>query len=216
MKSFFYTKALTVMLVLCFITNGVNSQTVYSNKEYSRLSLFVGMTSSDLYNDTINYTSGIFFSGGFNYTIRLSEKMNIGIDLIYSGRAVKKDSPIIKYRYGYLAIPIYAQLKFSENLRANLGLEYAKFLNSQYSYIDGSKKNGMHIQSFRSNLDNDYGLLAGLEIDIKKDFTLAGRYTYSLKGITNSQSAYFGVFQLSFAYVLNRSHKQIFGKKEVE
>lgn len=216
MKNFFYIKALAVMLVLCLFTNDINSQTVYSNKEYSRLSLFVGMTSSDLYNDTINYTPGVFFSGGFNYSISLNDKVNIGIDLIYSGRAIKKDSPIIKYRYGYLAIPIYAQFKFSENLRANLGFEYAKFLNSQYSYIDGSKKNGMHIQSFRSNLDNDYGLLVGLEIDIKKDFTLGGRYTYSLKRITDSQSAYFGVFQLSFAYVLNRSHKQFFGKKEIE
>jgi hypothetical protein len=151
-----------------------------------------------------------------NYAMWLNDRLNLGIDLLYSGRSVKKDSPIIKYRFGYLSIPIYLQYKFSENFRLNLGIDYSKFLNSQYSFIDGSKKNGMHIQSFSSNLDNDYGVLGGIEMDLKKDFTIAARYTYSLKSITDNKSAYFGVFQLSFGYVINHSHKQLFGKKNIE
>lgn len=208
-------KALTFLLVLFLYANFSKSQTVYSNKEYARLGVFVGMTSSNLYRDTINYSSGIFVSGGLNYSMWLNDKLNLGVDLMYSGRSVKKESPIIKYRFGYLSVPVYLQYKFSENFRLNLGFEYSKFLNSQYSFIDGSKTSGMHIQSFSSNLDNDYGAFGGIEIDVKKDFTFATRYTYSLKSVTDTKSPYFGVFQFSFGYVINRSHKQVFGKKEL-
>lgn len=211
----FQKKALTLMLVLCFFFLSSKAQTVYSNKEFSRLGLYVGMTSSNLYRDTINYSSGILASGGFSYSLWLNDRVNIALDLIYSGRALKRDSPITKYRFGYITVPLYAQYKFSESLRLNLGFDYSQYLNSQIATIDGSKKSGMNVQSFRSNLDSDYGVLAGMELDIKKDFTIGARYSYSIKSITDNNSSYFGVFQFSIGYVMYRSHKQIFGKKEI-
>ncbi len=211
----FNKKALTLLLVLCFFSLPNKAQTVYSNKEFSRFGLYAGMTSSYLYRDTINYTSGIFGSGGFSYSIWLSDRLNVALDLIYSGRAIKKDSPITKYRFGFITVPLYAQYKFSESLRLNLGFDYSKYLNSQVATIDGSKKSGMNVQSFRSDMDSDYGVLAGMELDIKKDFTIGARYSYSLKSVTDNNSSYFGVFQFSIGYVMYRSHKQIFGKKEI-
>lgn len=213
--NFFVKKALTLLLVLCFFSTFFHAQTVYSNKEYSRLGLYVGMTSSNLYGDTTKYTSGILATGGFSYSIYLNDKINVALDLVYSGRAVKRDSPITKYRFGYVTIPVYVQYKFSESLRLNLGLDYSHYLNSQIVTIDGSKKSGINVQSFHSNMDSDYGMLLGMELDIKKDFTIGARYSYSLKSFTDKNSSYFGVFQLSIGYVMYRSHKQIFGKKEI-
>lgn len=211
----FNKKALTLLLVLCFFSLSSKAQTVYSNKEFSRFGLYVGMTSSNLYKDTINYTSGILAGGGFSYSLWLNDRINVALDLTYSGRAIKRDSPITKYRFGYITVPLYAQYKFSESLRLNLGFDYSQYLNSQVATIDGSKKNGMNVQPFRSNMDNDYGVLAGMELDIKKDFTIGARYSYSLKSIVDNNSSYFGVFQFSIGYVMYRSHKQIFGKKEI-
>ena len=208
-------KALISLLVLCFFSGYVFSQDVYTNKESATFSFTVGLTSSELYHDTIQYSSGILFNGGFVYTLTFSDKINGGIELLYTGKAVRKENPIIKYRFGYIDLPVYVQYKFSEGIRANIGFQYSKYMNSQYLFLDGSKSNGMHLKSLSSNLDNDYDILLGAEINLSKDIELAARYTLSAKSFMDKSSPYFGVFQLSFKYVAFRSYKQIFHKKEI-
>jgi len=208
-------KALTFLLVLCVYTTSLSAQTVYSNKEYSRFGIAIGLTSSNLYNDTVGYASGILFNGGFFYNLSLNDKLNVGLELLYSGKSVKKESPIIKYRFYYVDIPLFIQYKFSENIRAEIGVQYSKYINSKFLYIDGSKKSGMHVQSLSSNIDNEYSMLLGAEFDVLKDFKVGARYTYSLKPFIGKALPYFGVFQFTLGYVVNRSNKQIFGKKEI-
>jgi len=208
-------KALTFLLVLFVSITSLSAQTVYSNKEYSRFGFTVGLTSSNLFNDTVGYTSGILFNGGFFYNIYLNDKFNVGLELLYSGKSMKKESPIIKYRFYYVDIPLFVQYKFSENIRAEIGLQYSKYINSKFLYLDGSKKSGMHVQSLSSNIDNEYSMLLGAEFDILKDFKIGARYSYSLKPFIGKTLPYFGVFQFTLGYVVHRSNKQIFGKKEL-
>ena len=119
-------KAFIIIWVLCFFSRTVFSQDVYSNKESATFSFTLGLTSSDLYHDTINYSQGILFNGGLVYTLTFSDKLNAGIELSYTGKSVKKDNPIIKYRFGYIDIPLYLQYKISDGIRANIGVQYSK------------------------------------------------------------------------------------------
>lgn len=208
-------KALVSVLVLYFFSAPIFSQDVYTNKESATFSFTLGLTSSDLYNDTINYTQGILFNGGLIYTLTFSDKLNGGIELLYTGKALRKEKPFTKYRFGYIDIPLYLQYKFSDEIKANIGIQYSKISNSYYLYIDPAKANGMHKKSFSSNLNDDYGVLFGAEIHLSKNLELSARYTLSAKNFIDKRSPGFGVFQLSFKYVVFRSYKQYFHKKKV-
>ena len=208
-------KALISLSVLCFFSTSVLSQDVYTDKESQTFAFTVGMTSSDLYHDTISYTPGIFFNGGFVYTLTFSDKINGGIELLYTGKAVKKEKPIINYYFTYFDLPIYLQYKFSEGIKANIGVQYSQYLNSNFSYLDGSNANGIHKKQNSSLLTNDYGVLFGGEIHLSKNLEIAARYTLSAKSFMDKSSPSFGVFQLTFKYVAFRSYKEIFHKKEI-
>lgn len=208
-----FNKALIILLVLCFFSNFLFSQDAYSNKESSSFSFTVALTSSNLHRDTIRYSPGILFNGGFAYTLTFSDKINGGLELLYTGKAIKKDNPIIKYRFGYIDIPLYLQYKFSSTVRANIGVQYSKYVYSQMAYLDGSKTSGVHIKSFQSAIDHDYSLLLGAELNLSKDIVIAARYSLSATSLSDSHKPFFSVFQLSFNYVAFRSYKQIFHKK---
>ena len=208
-------KALISLLVLYFFSIPVFSQDVYTDKESATLAFTVGMTSSDLYRDTINYTPGILFNTGLVYVLTFSDKINGGMELLYTGKALRNEKPLTKYRFGYIDIPLYLQYKFSEGIKANIGIQYSKILNASYLYIDPTKANGMHKKSLSNNLNDDYGVLLGAEIHLSKNLELAARYTLSAKSFMNKSDPYFGVFQLSLKYVVFRSYKQYFHKKEI-
>ena len=119
-----------IILVLCFIYNHTFSQTIYTSNESSTFSFTLGLTSTNLVKDSMSYSSGVLVTGGGVYTLTLSKKFNFGAELSYTGKAVKTDSPIIKYRYFYIDVPFYLQWKLNKNFRTNAGLQYSKFTNS--------------------------------------------------------------------------------------
>jgi hypothetical protein len=208
-------KALTLIMVICFFSGTVFSQDIYTNKESAAFSFTLGLTSSDLYHDTVNYSPGILFNGGLVYTLAFSEKINCGIELLYTGKALRKENPLTKYRFGYLDLPLYLQYKFSEGIKANIGFQYSTILNAQYLFVDPSKANGMHKKPLSTGLHNDFGVLLGVEFNINKNLGIAARYTLSAKSFVDNGQPYLGVFQLSFKYVVFRSYKQYFHKKKI-
>ena len=208
MSIFKTNKALIAITVICLFVNDAFSQTFYSNKESSTFSFTIGLTSTGLFNDTISYQQGILFNGGFVYTHTITDKTNIGVELLYSGKAVKSSSPIIKYRFGYIDIPVYFQYKFSENILANIGLQYSKYMSSKYYYLDGSHAGGVHPEALATKMGDDIALLGGIELGLSKNLFIAGRYTISTKPFLDKTSPYFGVFQLTFRYVVFRGFQQ--------
>ena len=209
-------KASITTMVLCLFSFNAFSQ-VYSNKESSTFSFTAGMTSSNLLNDSVKYKSGISFTGGFIYTIVLSDNFNVGEELLYTGKAFKNDQPIIKYRYFYLDIPLYAQYKLGENIRFNLGAQYSTFTNSQVVVLDPANANGVNVKPYNNIKPADVGVLFGTEIDLTKNLALTARYTLSASTFLSKNQVNFGVFQLSFNYSVYRSHKQFLNRhKEKE
>ncbi len=186
----------------------MNAQTVYSNKASSTFAFSLGMTSTGLYRDTVSYQQGILFNGGFVYIHSLTEKSNIGVELLYSGKAFKRSSPIIKYRFGYIDLPVYYQYKFSDNIMADIGGQYSKYISSKYYYLDGSRAGGVHPEALSTNLSDDIGILVGVELGLAKNLFISARYTFSTKPFLDKTSAYLGVFQFSFKYVIFRNYKQ--------
>lgn len=207
-------KALILVSVLSFFSKGTQAQT-YSNKESCHYGFTLGITSSNLINDSVGYKSGILFSGGLVYNMRLSEKFNLGLELLYTGKAFKTDSPIIKYRYYYLDVPLYLQYNLTDGIRINLGGQFSKFANSQRAEIEGSANGGTGAHSYKhTNIkDIDYSFLLGAEIDLGKNVALGARYTLSGSTFFEENKANFGVFQIAIRAVGKRSYRQIFGKK---
>ncbi len=206
-----FYKALIAVLMLYFFSIRVFAQVVYSNKPSSTFSFTLGLTSTNLVNDTTDLKSGILFSGGFIYTFNLSEKINIGMECLYTGKGLRQDSPILKYRYYYIDIPLYFQLKLSESIRLNAGMQYSNFTNSNIQYMDST---GVKVKSYNSIKNTDFGVLFGAEINITNDLSIAARYTLSASTFFEKNKVNFGVFQFSLNYVAFRTYKQIFHKKE--
>ncbi len=206
------TRILLPLFLLCFFFNYSFAQVVYSNKPSSTFSFTLGLTSTGLYRDTISYQQGILFNAGFVYTHTLNQKSNIGVEVLFTGKSIKRSSPIIKYRFGYLDVPVYFQYKLSDNILINAGAQYSKYIASRYYYLDGSRANGVHPEVLKTNMDDDIGLLVGAELGVSKNLFLTARYTYSTKPFFDKSSPYFGVFQFSFRIVFYKDYKQS-GKK---
>lgn len=207
--SFFKTSITT--LVLCLFSFKVSAQ-VYSSEASSTFSFTVGMTSSNLLKDSVKYKPGILCTGGFIYTVVLSEKLNVGLELLYTGKSFKSESAFIKYRYFYIDVPLYAQYKLGENIRFNLGAQYSTFTNSKIIQIDPNSTTGVNIQPYNNIKPADVGVLFGAEIDLSKNLALAARYTLSTSIFYDSNEVNFGVFQFSFNYAVFRSHKQFLNR----
>ncbi len=201
-----FLKTSITTLLLCLFSFNASSQE-YSNKVYSTFSFTVGMTSSRLLNDTITYRPGILCSGGFMYTIVLSDKLNIGLELLYTGKAFRTESPITKFRYFYVDVPVYLQYKLGDNIRFNMGGQYSTFTNSKIVLLDQTSANGVNVQPYNNIKPADVSFLAGVELDLNENFALATRYTISSSAFFDKTQVSFGVFQLSLNYVVYRSHK---------
>jgi hypothetical protein len=174
------------------------------------------MTSSNLLKDSISYKPGILFNGGFMYGVSLSDKFNLAANVLYSGKSFKNDSPIIKYRYFFLDVPLYLQYKLGDNIRINLGGQYSWATNSKIIVIDGATSSGVNIINASSIKATDYGFLAGAEIDLTDNISAAARYTISGSTFFEKDKINFGVFQFSFNYVVYRSHNHLFQKEKTE
>jgi len=212
LKNKFY-KALITLLMLCFFSNITTAQTVYSNHESSTFAFTVGLTTTGLYRDTIKYQQGIFFNGGFVYALAFSDKSNLGIELLLTGKAIKTSSPLIKYHFIYIDLPIYYQYKFSHNIRSDIGIQYSQFYAATYDTLDGSKGRGVNTVKLNTNMKNDLGVLGGIELGIQKNLFINARYILSTNAFLNSPTPYFGMFQFSFKYVVFRGYKQFLNNK---
>ncbi len=203
----------SLTFILLFFYSPARSQ-VYSENESATFSFTVGLTSSNLYNDTATYKSGILFNGGFVYSLTISERFNIAAEALFTGKAFKTDSPIVKYRFYYADIPLYLQFKFNEDVRLNFGGQFSKYLTSTESKTDNTQPNSIKTEKFRNIKDTDLSILAGLEVDINKNLTMAARYSISSDAFINKEKSSFGVFQFSFRYCAWRSYRQFFAGKE--
>ncbi len=200
--------------VLCLFSFQTFSQ-VYSNRESSTFFFTVGMTSTNLLNDTMKYKPGILCNGGFIYTVVLSDKLNVGGELLYTGKSFKGiDDPVVKYRYFYLDVPLYLQYKLGDNIRFNLGGQYSVFTNSKVVVVDVRNKNGVDIRPYNNIKPSDVSLIVGTEIDLAENIALAVRYSLSLSTLAKTDQIGFGVFQLSFNYAVYRSHKQFLNRNK--
>ena len=205
-----FNKVVLISSLFLFLSNTLFSQVVYSNKASSVFSFTIGLTASDLLKDSINYSTGILFNGGFVYSLMLSDKINLNAELLYAGRAVKTDKPITKYRYYAADIPLYMQYKLNENIRVNVGGQFSKFINATITTLDGSNANGVHTRKYKNIKNEDYSFLLGGEIDLNKNLTIGARYLLSASTFFEKGKPNFGVFQLSFNYSVIRTYKQFF------
>lgn len=206
----------SVFLFVFFYCNFNSISQTYSNKESSVFYFTVGMTSSNLINNSVKYKSGIMFNGGFAYNIMLNERLNAGIELLYTGKAFKNESPIIKYRYFFVDIPLIVQVSLSENIRLNAGGQFSIATNAQYITLDTNSSSGVNSYKTSALKSTDYGFLAGAEIDLSKNIALGARYTISGSTFFERNSVNFGVFQLSIKYSPIKTYTVFFRKKEAQ
>ena len=206
-------KVIVATVLLCLFSFTTFSQ-VYSNKESSTFSFTLGMTSSNLIKDTVAHKPGILCNAGFIETVVLSDRFNIGLEVLYTGKAFKDDARTVKYRYFYLDVPLYLQYKASESIRFNLGAQFSQFVNSKIVVIDGAAATGINVKPYNNIKPADYSFLAGAEIDLNDNIVLAARYTISTSTFFEKKGTNFGVFQCSLNFAIYRSHKQLFNRNK--
>jgi len=215
MRINFFSKALLFGLLFSLYTHTLFSQT-YSNKASSIFSFTVGMTSTSLLNDSIDYKSGIMFNGGFAYSVMLNNRLNIALEALHTGKGIKTESPIVKYRYFYVDLPLYAQIKVSESFRINAGVQYSIATNSQMISIDNTKTNGVRVDAISAIKPTDYGFLAGIDFDVSKSISLGARYTVSGSLLFEKHGTNFGVFQLSVKYSPIKTYQVFFHREKAQ
>lgn len=153
---------------------------------------------------------------GLVYTVMLNDRLNAGIEVEYTGKAVRNESPIIKYRFFYVDIPLYLQVNLSENIRLNAGVQYSIATNSQMTGIDPSNPNGVHTYKISAVRPTDYGFLGGVEFDVSKSISVGARYAISASSFFQKDEIGFGVFQLSLKYSPLKTYQVFFHKKEAQ
>jgi hypothetical protein len=208
------TTIITLLMLVSFIS-ATTAQT-YSNKESSIFSFTAGLTSSNLIKDSVHYKSAIMLTGGVTYSVMLNKLLNMEIELLYTGKAFKTDSPIIKYRYFFVDIPLFAQINLSENIRVNVGGQYSIPASSYYVMSDTTTSNGVKSYKTSALKAYDYGFLLGTEFDLNKNFSIGARYTISGSTFFEKNAINFGVFQFSVKYSPIKTYKVFFKKKEEE
>jgi opacity protein-like surface antigen len=213
MKSLQHARKSICTTALFLLMSAAFAQT-YSNKESSRFSFTAGITSSKLLHDTVGYKQGIGFGGGFIYTIKLSEQLNLGLEALYTCKSLRLESPIIKYRFYYIDVPLYLQYKIGDNFRLNLGGQISAYTNSKAILLDGSNSSGVNVVKTDAVKWTDYSILAGGEFDLLENLALGLRYTVSASTFFQNDQRNFGVFELSFNYAVYRSYRQRGGKTE--
>jgi hypothetical protein len=206
-------RVLILILVLSFFKTSTFGQS-YSNKESSIFSFTAGLTSSNLIKDSVSYQPGIWINGGFTYCLMLNKRLNAGIELLYTGKAFKTESPIIKFRYYYLDIPLYAQVNVSENIRINAGGQFSIATTAQYIVSDTVSNSGVKSYDTKNIKPMDYGILLGVEFDLNKTIALGARYTVSGSAFFEKNAINFAVFQFSVKYSPIKTYRVFFGKKE--
>jgi hypothetical protein len=209
-----FSKTLVLAVFCC--SSLVSSSQTYSNEPAGMYAFTAGITSCNMLRDSVHYNSGILFSAGISFSEALSDRFNLGFDVLYTGRSFKSEDPIIKYRFFYIDVPVYIQYKISESFRFNLGAQYSKFTNSQRIVIDGTAKGGTgsHRYDYQNIKDMDYGFLGGLEINLGENVGIGARYTVSGSTFFEKNKPNFGVFTLSMFYVAHRSYRQLFRRSE--
>jgi len=202
-----------ILLVLSFFQPSISAQT-YSNKASSVFSFKVGLTSSNLFHDSVSYKSAIMLNAGFAYSLRINDRVNAGIELLYTGKAFKTDSPIIKYRNFFVDVPLFAQINLSESIRLEAGGQYSIATTAHYVRSDTTTTSGVKKIKTDPVRSFDYGFLLGVEFDLNKNIALGARYTISGPLLFDKNDPGFGVFQFSIKYSPIRTYKVFFGKKE--
>jgi opacity protein-like surface antigen len=203
-----FKESIGVILFFFLVTPG-SAQIVYSNKESSRFSFTAGMTSTKLLHDTVSYRPGIGFGGGFRYSIVLNNKLNVGLEAMYTGKSFKTESSTIKYRFFYIDLPLYLQYKLGESIRFNFGGQVSTYTNSKVVVLDGTNKNGVNVQNSTGIKAIDYSVLAGAEFDLTDDIAFGFRYNLSTSTFLAHDKPNFSVFEVSLNYVVYRSYRHL-------
>lgn len=210
-----FKKALFSGLALFFFQGSLFSQ-VYSSKPSSIFGFTAGVTNTSLFNDSTNLKPGFMLHAGLAYTVMLNDRLSAGIEVQYTGKALRNESPIIKYRFFYLDLPLYLQINLSESIRINAGAQYSIATNSQMTGIDPSNPNGVNTFKINSIKPTDFGFLGGVEFDISKSISIGARYAVSSSSFFGKNEAGFGVFQLSLKYSPLKTYQVFFHKKEAQ
>lgn len=195
-----------IFLAFVLLSAGLTgfAQKYYSSDPTSAIVFSGGITSSNVLNDSVTPSSSVIaLMGGLNYRLMLSEKLSLNAGLLYAGKGYKREKPEEKYRYYYLDLPLYLQYHVVPDVKIDLGAQYSVFSMGNVTVLDDSKSSGVNHKRISALKPNDYGLLAGLNLSMGKNFDLAAHYYLSLSAFQKAFSpGDFSVFNVQLQYYM--------------
>ena len=147
---------------------------------------------SDMVDPLLGFQAGAFVN------FKLSDKISLQSELLYTAKGVKyAPSTNIKYKYGYLDIPIMAQYHFNEAFSVNFGPELS-FLTKAI-ITDGTDE-----ADFKDESESFvYGLNLGISYELPMGLIFDARYAYGLSGVLiESPDVLNSALQLTVGYVI--------------
>ncbi|MGV6828147.1 MAG: porin family protein [Flavobacteriales bacterium] len=129
------------------------------------------------------------FVAGIFGAIKLSNKLGIQADLLYSQQGAKFD--VGDFNLNYVNVPVVAKYYLIKGLNVQLGPQFGFKVDDNISKVFG---NVVKAESF------DLSGLAGVGFDLPMGIRLAGRYHFGLTDTFNIDNTKNAVFTLSVGY----------------
>jgi hypothetical protein len=192
----------------------------FVNAQKAEFGLKGGLNSSTFSGDTdgMNLKSKIGFNIGAFAAIKLSDKITLQPELLYSTQGVKAENVSglvgdimytgdVKFNLSYLNVPIMMKYYVAENFYLETGPQIGFLTSAKTSTkIDGySQTSEQDVKDYFESVD--FGLNFGAALDFSKKVSAGIRYNLGLSNIFKTQpgdnsKTQNSVFSLSLAYKL--------------
>lgn len=181
----------------------------YSNAQEIKLGVKGGANISNIALESGNLDNKILFHFGIISKIKLSEKVIIQPEILYSQQGAKFENPINQdftgdYQLNYINIPIYLNYEINDSFSINIGPQIGFLINSKATFSGNSLILGGDYEVVDKNPEyyekTSFGFNGGLSYEVN-DLILSANYNFGITDINNTSELNLNrVFQVSVGY----------------
>lgn len=185
----------------------------YSNAQEIKLGVKAGANISNIALESGNLNNKILFHVGILSKFKLSEKVIIQPEILYSQQGAQNEGQNqfsqstnkIDYTLNYINIPVYLNYEINDSFSINIGPQIGFLINSELKFSTSeSSTPGFPTEVVEKNPDfyenTSFGFNGGISYLID-DLILSANYNFGITDINNSDELNLNrVFQVSIGY----------------
>lgn len=167
-----YSKAFAVLLLLTVSTSVMQAQ----NEEKFKKNVF-GILAGGTFSSLTDYKGSSLLGaiGGLYWEFRMTKKLSLMSNILYSQRGGNDENNLPDIRSGYLNMPITLKYTVAGPLSISTGINSDVLLHI--------KGNGIDKEDFKTS---DWGFPLGVSLDVSNNLQLGTTYNIGLSSISKS------------------------------